>query len=484
MKVVVLGAGIAGHTCAMILKRDLGKKHDVIVVAPTRYYQWIPSNIWIGVGRMKPDQVRFQLNKVYDRWGIIFRQAKAVSINPEGDASTQSGFVTVEYTSEENKGIIENIEYDFLVNATGPYLNFKATPGLGPEFHSHSVCRYDHAVHAWEAFQNSISLMRKGKRQRFLIGTGHPTATCQGAALEYALNISFELKRRKLSHMAEIIWISNEYELGDFGLGGAFIKRGGYVVSTRIFTESIFAENGINWIKRTGVHRLEPGRAYYETLDGKHHMIDFDFAMLLPAFSGQDIKVYDRSGADITLRMFNRNRFMLVDADYSARPYKEWTIRDWPEIYQSPVYNNIYAPGIAFAVPHAISKPMSSPNGTAIYPTPPRTGMPSGVMGKIVAQNIAWRINNGTYEHRHKANMGRMGAACIISSGYSLAKGMGATITVAPIVPDWEVFPEWGRHIDATVGEIGLAGHWIKLFLHYMFLYKAKGSPFWWIIPE
>jgi sulfide:quinone oxidoreductase len=29
-----------------------------------------------------------------------------------------------------------------------------------------------------------------------------------------------------------------------------------------------------------------------------------------------------------------------------------------------------------------------------------------------------------------------------------------------------------------------LAGHWIKLILHYMFLYKAHLLPGWWLIPE
>lgn len=56
MKVLVLGAGISGHTAAAFLKKKLGKKHDVIVVSPSQYYQWVPSNIWVGVGRMKPGQ--------------------------------------------------------------------------------------------------------------------------------------------------------------------------------------------------------------------------------------------------------------------------------------------------------------------------------------------------------------------------------------------------------------------------------------------
>ncbi len=484
MKVVVLGAGVSGHTAAAFLKKKLGKKHEVVVVTPSQYYQWVPSNIWVGVGKMTVDQVRFKLEKVYNRWDIDYKQAKATAIFPEGDSTHEKGFVEISYTSETNRGETERIEYDFLVNATGPKLNFEATEGLGPGKNSVSVCSYDHAAHAWEELQKSLELMKQGKKQRFLIGTGHPGATCQGAAFEYALNIAFEIKQRKLSHLAEITWISNEYEVGDFGMGGAFVKRGGYITSTKVFTESVFAENNIKWIKRAGVKKVEPGVAHYETLDGEMHTAEFDFAMLIPAFSGQDIKAFNKTGEDITSTLFAPNKFMKVDADYTPKAFEEWSVADWPQTYQSPAYENIYAAGIAFAPPHPISKPMKSVNGTMISPAPPRTGMPSGVTGKIIAQNIAESIKSGKIEHHHKASMGKMGAACIVSAGYSMTKGLGATMTVSPVVPDWEKYPEWGRDIKQTVGEIGLAGHWIKLFLHYMFLHKAKGYPFWWLVPE
>jgi sulfide:quinone oxidoreductase len=78
-KVLVLGAGISGHTTAAFLKKKLGKDHQVVVVSPSEYYQWIPSNIWVGVGKMTIDQVRFKLKPVYDRWKIDFKQAKATS---------------------------------------------------------------------------------------------------------------------------------------------------------------------------------------------------------------------------------------------------------------------------------------------------------------------------------------------------------------------------------------------------------------------
>jgi len=327
--------------------------------------------------------------------------------------------------------------------------------------------------------------MRQGRKMRFLIGTGHPAATCQGAAFEYALNVAREIKDLNLTDMAELTWITNEYEIGDFGMGGAFIKRGGYITSTKVFAESVLAEYGIRWIKRAGVTRVEEGRIHYETLDGEKHFQDFDFAMLIPAFSGAGIRAFGRSGQDLTGTLFAPNGFMKVDADYSGKPFEEWSASDWPSVYQNPVYRNIFATGIAFAPPHQISKPLKSPNGTLITPSPPRTGMPSGVTGKIVALNIVDLIRRpGQNELKHQASMGRMGAACIVSAGFGFFRGQAATMTVFPIVPDWEKYPEWGRNLDYTVGEIGLAGHWIKLLLHYLFLHKAKGYPLWWLMPE
>jgi len=88
-------------------------------------------------------------------------------------------------------------------------------------------------------------------------------------------------------------------------------------------------------------------------------------------------------------------------------------------------------------------------------------------------------------EATHKGSMGNMGAACIASSGYGIFKGTGVSMTMTPIIPDYEKYPETGgRDFKNTIGSYGLAGHWVKLALHYMFIYKAKLKPFWWLIPE
>ena len=90
--VVILGAGISGHTAAAYARKWLGRDDTATVVSPNGSYNWIPSNIWVGVGLMGP--------------------------------------------------------YDFLINATGPRLRFDKTPGLGPDGHSLSVCTVEHALQA------------------------------------------------------------------------------------------------------------------------------------------------------------------------------------------------------------------------------------------------------------------------------------------------------------------------------------------------
>ena len=375
-RLVVLGGGVAGHTAATFARKWLGNEHEVVVVTPNAKWNWIPSNIWVGVGQMSKDEVTFDLDPVYRKAGITYKQAKAMSIHPEGKEGNDKSYVTMEHTSKSQAGQTEELEFDYLINATGPKLNFGATPGLGvgTELGAHtvSVCTADHAVHASHELQKCIDKMKKGEKQKFLVGTGHGMCTCQGAAFEYIFNIEHELKKAGVRDMAEIKWISNESFLGDFGMGGLHMKVGGYVVSSKLFAESLFAERDVEWLIGAHVSKVEAGKINYELLDGSTGEESFDFSMLIPPFAGVGLKAYDKAGEDITATIFAPNGFMKVDAKYDAGAYENWKASDWPKHYQNPTYKNLFAAGIAFAPPHIISKPMSSPNGTPINPTPPR----------------------------------------------------------------------------------------------------------------
>lgn len=485
-RVLILGAGVAGHTAAQYAKKKLGKKHDVTVVSPNSQWNWIPSNIWVGVGHMKKKQVVFPLAPVYKRMGVTFHQAKAVALHPEGDTSDKTPAVDIVYTDPTRSGQESRLRYDYLINATGPQLKFDLTPGLGPDNgHSLSVCTYQHADETSEKLKECIQKMKKGERQTFVIGMGHGACTCEGAAFEYVFNVEHEIRQAGVRDKADIVYLTNEAELGDFGVGGMVFPTKTGTVSSEQWMSGMFRERGIRVIDSAHVTKVEPGLAHYEQVDGTIGSQEFDFAMLLPPFRGVEMKAYDKSGKDITDVVFAPNGFMKVDANYEQKPYEEWSAADWPKTYESPAYPNVFAAGIAFAPPHAISKPLSTPSGNPVAPAPPRTGMPSGVQGRAVAETIADRIKSGNPQAKaHEASMADMGAACIASVGAGMLSGQAAAITMGPIVPNFAQFPETGRDMSKTSGELGLAGHWIKRLLHTMFLYKAKSRPFWYLIPE
>ena len=489
-RLVIMGGGVSGHTAATFAKDWLGSAHEVVVVTPNSQWNWIPSNIWVGVGQMQKKDVVFPLAPIYKKAGIDYRQALAKEIYPNGNENSDKPFIVIESTKEENKGEKEELTYDYLINATGPKLNFDATQGLGDTKgglgeHTVSVCTAEHAVHAKEELMKVFENAKNGQRQKILVGTGHGMCTCQGAAFEYIFNIEHEAKKAGIRDMLDIKWISNESFLGDFGMGGLHMKVGGYTVSSKLFAESLYAERDVEWIIGAHTSKVEEGKIHYELLDGTMGEESFDFAMLIPPFSGVGFKAYDKDGSDITDVLFAPNGFMKVDAKYDAGAYENWKASDWPSTYQNPSFDNIFATGIAFAPPHAISKPMTSPNGTAINPTPPRTGMPAGIIGKAVARSVCDLMKNGKENTTlHRASMAEMGAACVASAGKGILDGSAAAMTVYPVVPDFEKYPGTGRDTDYTFGEIGLAGHWIKHILHHMFIYKAKLKPGWTLIPE
>jgi sulfide:quinone oxidoreductase len=346
------------------------------------------------------------------------------------------------------------------------------------------VCTPGHAIDAAAQLRAVIAKMKSGQPQTLVIGVGHGTCTCEGAAFEYAFNVEHELRLAGVRDLADVVYLTNEYELGDFGVGGMTFTQQGFETTSKMWTESLFRERRVRAITQAHVEKIEPGVIHYEQLDGSRHTLNYDFAMLLPPFRGADLKAFDAPGEDITAKLFAPSGFMRVDADYAPRDFDYWRAADWPSTYQTPSYANIFSVGIAFAPPHQISRPRTSANGTLIAPSPPRTGMPSGVMGRTVAKTLADMIQHGAKSPTHTASMAQMGAACIASAGAGVRNGTAAAMTMYPVVPDFQTYPGSGRSKKDTYGEIGLGAHWIKALLHYLFIYKAKAKPGWFLIPE
>ena len=244
-EVVILGAGVSGHTAALHLRRMLGREHSVTVVTPNANWNWIPSNIWVGVGEMAKKDVVFPLAPVYARKRIGFRQAKATAIHPSGDHEDSRGAVDIEYTAADKAGTTEMLRYDYLINATGPKLRFEATEGMGPGGFTESVCTADHAVEANQKLREVIAKLKEGTPQTLVVGMGHGTCTCEGAAFEYVFNVDHELREAGVRDLARVVYLTNEAALGDFGVDGMVFDQQGFQTTSELWTGSLFRERGV-----------------------------------------------------------------------------------------------------------------------------------------------------------------------------------------------------------------------------------------------
>ena len=474
-KVVIIGAGFAGHTAALYLGDALGKDHDITVINRQDYFSYIPSWVWVGVGHMAPEKTVFPLEPVYSKLNIKLLHGKATEIHAD------SQFVIAEKDSTNE---IIKLEYDYLLIATGPKLNFVSTPGLGPKGYTHSICTLDHAIASRDKYIEIVERMKKGEKQKIVIGTGHPGATCQGAAFEYITNIHKDLIKKGVRDKAEMVFLSNERALGDFGVRGVYAKYKGKVISSEEFTTAIFKQNNFDIQVRRGVKEVFKDKIFWEDFEGNYGETEYDFAMLVPQFLGQPFKYVGKDGDDITSKIANPAGFILVDGIYGLAWSELAANPDaWPGLYQNSTYKNIFAGGIAFAPPGPISQPHKTPNGTVIAAAPPRTGMVSGIIGRIIAKNIIDLIQKGRMTHHER--MSEMAAACIASMGDSLWDGSAATIMMYPVVPDERKYPnEHGRDLFVTHMEMGLAGAWMKRMIHHTFIHKLQAKIGWKIIPE
>ncbi|HHI82236.1 MAG TPA: NAD(P)/FAD-dependent oxidoreductase, partial [Rhizobiales bacterium] len=138
--IVVLGAGLGGIPMTYEMKALAGRDHKVTVVNNNPYFQFTPSNPWVGVGWRKKKDVVIDLAPIFKKHGINFVHATIKKLHPD------------ENRVELEQG--EDITYDYLIIATGPELAFDKIEGLGPDGYTQSVCQVDHAVSAnddWEA---------------------------------------------------------------------------------------------------------------------------------------------------------------------------------------------------------------------------------------------------------------------------------------------------------------------------------------------
>jgi len=363
--IVVLGAGTGGMPAAYELKDVLGKEHDITVINENDYFQFVPSNPWVAVGWRSRKDITFPMGKYLNKKNINFIHATCNKIDADNNKLELSDGQTV--------------EYDYLIITTGPKLFFEELKGSGPEANSHSICTVNHA----EAFYADYKKLLEKGSGTIVIGAA-PFASCFAPAYEFAFILDYDLRKRKIRDKFYIKYISSEPYIGHLGLGGIGDSKG--------MLESEMRNQHIEWIVNAKTSKIEQGKIFVNELNSKgdlakSHEIEFDMAMMLPAFCGIDAVAQ-------TEGLCNSRGFVLVDSHQRNLTYK-----------------NIYSAGVCIAIP---------PVEATVVPTgAPKTGYMIESMVTAIVQNIKLELKGkkpkkeGTWSAVCFADMGDTGAAFV-----------------------------------------------------------------------
>jgi len=397
--IVVLGAGLGGTIMAYEMKDKLRSGDTLTVITKDSKYHFVPSNPWVAVGWRKQGDVEIDLAPVFAKKGINFKTVPAKQLLPE-----QNRVELVDGTS---------VDYDYLINATGPELAFDEIEGLGPEGFTHSVCHVEHALKANDAFQAFC------KNPGPIIVGAVQGASCFGPAYEFLFILETELRRRKIRDRVPMTFVTAEPYIGHMGLGGVGDSKG--------LMESELRQRHINWITNAKVLGVEAGvmTVAEHNEDGsvkKEHKLPFKYSMMLPAFKGVD-------AVAAVPELCNPRGFVLID-----------------EHQRSKKYPNIYSAGVCVAIPPVEATPV--PTGA------PKTGYMIESMVRAICENVAADIAGKPAAARATWN-----AICLADFG-----GTGAAFVALPQIPPRNV----------TWANKGKWVHLAKVGFEKYFLRKVK----------
>jgi sulfide:quinone oxidoreductase len=377
--VVVVGAGLGGIPAAFELRKHLSKQHRVALIGDKPYFEFTPSNPWITVGWRKPTDTQVPLKEPLESKGIEWIQDPVAKIDAEANRLTLASG--------------RQVEYDYLVIATGPKLAFEEVPGLGPHGYTQSVCSQDHSQQAWERYQAFVQ-----NPGPVVVGAA-PGASCFGPAYETAMILDADLRKRKIRDRVPMTYVTSEPYIGHMGLGGVGDSKG--------LMESVLRERHVRWITNAKIVEVRPNEMVVHEMDEagalkKEHLLPFAYSAVIPAFKGVD-PVAAVPG------LCNPRGFVLIDKHQ-----------------RNPKYRNIYSVGVCVAIPPVEQTPV--PTGA------PKTGYMIESMVSAVAANVAADLAGKPATAEATWN-----AICLADFGDT-----GAAFVALPQIPPRNV--TWSKH--------------------------------------
>lgn len=169
-RVLILGAGIGGIASANELAKQLGRKHEIMIVDRCEQYEFSPSYLWILSGDRQLSQICAPISRVTRR-GVRFEQGTVTSLDPANCTVSMNGRV---------------LEADYLLIALGA-----ATHMTGLE----EVAHQGHNLYTAQGAKAIAELSSKGAGGRHVVIVSSMPFKCPAAPYEAAMLWQASLKR-------------------------------------------------------------------------------------------------------------------------------------------------------------------------------------------------------------------------------------------------------------------------------------------------
>lgn len=83
--IVVLGGGIGGISAVYGLKERLDDAHNITLIHEVSYFQFVPSNVWAGIGWRNREEITVRLDTYLHENGIHFIPQSVERIDPQNN---------------------------------------------------------------------------------------------------------------------------------------------------------------------------------------------------------------------------------------------------------------------------------------------------------------------------------------------------------------------------------------------------------------
>jgi sulfide:quinone oxidoreductase len=186
-QIVVLGGGSGGIVAATKLARELGDRHDIVLVDRRPMHVFMPGFLFLMVGQREPDEITRRLRRL-ERHGVKVIQDEIHGIDPARQEVALGG---------------GKIPYDYLIAALG----FDTRPDLLPGY-------ADGAHHAWEldAALKTRRALETFNGGRVVVGVPLGPYRCPPAPYEAQWMLDSYFKKRGIRDRVTIEYFTREAE--------------------------------------------------------------------------------------------------------------------------------------------------------------------------------------------------------------------------------------------------------------------------------